>query len=69
MLFLEDESEESITTLINRIIELDTDDEKYLEFINRPIFTEETKKFWREHYTLESIGRKIDEIITNVKNL
>ena len=63
MLFLEDESDESFEKLINKIIELDSDDEKYLEFINRPIFTEETKKFWDENYSLESLRLKIDKII------
>ena len=60
MLFLEDETSESVTTLINKIIELDNDDAKYLEFINRPIFSHANINFWNEHYTLESIGRKID---------
>jgi len=36
MLFLEDESVESYEKLMNEIIELDNDDAKYLEFINRP---------------------------------
>lgn len=63
MLFLEDESEESFNKLIQQIIELDNNDEKYLEFINRPIFTEENIRFWNEHYTLDSLAKKIDEII------
>lgn len=63
MLFLEDESEESMNKLIIRVIELDTYDEKYLEFINRPIFTEENKKYWNENYTYDSLGRKIDKIL------
>jgi hypothetical protein len=63
MLFLEDETDEEFEKLINRIIELDNNDEKYLEFINRPIFTEDNIKFWNDNYTLESLGKKIDEII------
>jgi hypothetical protein len=63
MLFLEDEKEESMIKLIEQIIELDNNDEKYLEFINRPIFTEENIKFWNENYILESIARKIDELL------
>ena len=63
MLFLEDETEESMLKLIEQIIELDNNDEKYLEFINRPIFTEENIKFWNENYILESIARKIDSVI------
>jgi len=63
MLFLEDESEDSVNKLIQKIIELDNDDQKYLEFINRPIFTEENIKFWNENYSLESLGGKIDKVI------
>ena len=63
MLFLEDETEESFEKLINRIIELDNDDTKYVEFINRPIFNENTIQFWDNNYSIDSISRKIDEII------
>jgi hypothetical protein len=63
MLFLEDETEESMIKLIEQIIELDNNDEKYLEIINRPIFTEENIKFWNENYILESIARKIDKLL------
>ena len=63
MLFLEDESEDSINKLIEKIIELDNDDDKYLEFINRPIFTEENIKFWNENYTIDSLAKKINEIL------
>jgi hypothetical protein len=64
MLFLEDESEEAIQLLINKIIELDTNDEKYLEFINRPIFTEQNKTYWNENYSFESLGKNVNTIIT-----
>ena len=63
MLFLEDETDESFDKLIQKVIELDTDDEKYLEFINRPSFNEHNVKFWNENYILPSIGRKIDETL------
>ena len=63
MLFLEDETEEAMDRLIQRIIELDTDDKKYLEFINRPVFNQHTIEYWNEHYTLEAIGKKIDTVI------
>jgi hypothetical protein len=62
-LFLEDETEEAFKNLIQKIIELDNDDQKYLEFINRPIFTENNIKFWNENYILDSLARKIDKII------
>ena len=64
MLFLEDETEEAMQRLIHRIIELDQNDDKYLEFINRPIFNKHNKRFWNENYSLESLGKKIDEILS-----
>ena len=64
MLFLEDESEESFNKLIEKIIELDNNDEKYLEFINRPIFIEENIKFWNQNYNIESLARKMDNILS-----
>jgi len=63
MLFLEDESEESIQKMLEKIIELDNDDQKYLEYINRPIFTEDNIRFWNDHYMIESLARKFDKII------
>ncbi len=63
MLFLEDESEESIKKLLEKIIELDNDDQKYLEYINRPIFTADNIRFWNDHYMIESLARKFDKII------
>lgn len=63
MLFLEDESDESFKNLIDKIIELDNDDQKYLEFINRPIFTDHNIKFWNENYTINSIAKKINNIL------
>jgi hypothetical protein len=63
MLFLEDETEESFQKLIDKIIELDNDDEKYLEFVNRKIFTEQNIAFWNQNYTFEALGKKIDKIL------
>ena len=64
ILFLEDETEESINKLIQKGIELDNDDEKYLEFINRPIFIEDNIKFWNENYMINSLVEKIDKLLT-----
>lgn len=63
MLFLEDETDESYIKLINQIIELDTNDEKYLEFINKPTLTSFNLEYWNKHYTIENIAKKIDHII------
>jgi hypothetical protein len=67
MLFLEDETEESINKLVEKIIELDNDDEKYLEFINTPIFTEDNINFWNKNYTLDSLAKKFDDILVNIQ--
>lgn len=64
ILFLEDETEESINKLITKIIELDNDNEKYLEFINRPTFTEDNIKFWNENYMFDSLAKKIDNVLS-----
>ena len=63
MLFLEDETEESFNKLIKKVIELDNDDEKYMEFVNRPVFNTKNKEFWKEHYILEKLGEKIDNLL------
>ena len=63
MLFLEDESKDSIYKLIEKIIELDNNDNKYLEFINRQILTEDNIQFWNENYIFDSLGTKIDTIL------
>jgi hypothetical protein len=63
MLFLEDESDESYSKLINRIIELDNNDEKYLEVINKPSLNSFNLEYWNNNYTIENIAKKIDNII------
>ena len=63
ILFLEDETEEYFNKLIEKIIELDNDDNKYLDFINKPIFTKENINFWNEHYILDSLASKINKIL------
>jgi hypothetical protein len=63
MLFLEDETEESFNKLISKVIELDEDDDKYLEFINRPAFNQHTDAFWRSNYTMDALGNNIDTVL------
>jgi len=63
MLFLEDESDASYQILINKIKELDNDDEKYLELINRPVFTDMNLQYWNENYTVEKMAEKIDMLL------
>ena len=47
---------------MNEIIELDNDDKKYLEFINRPVFNEDMK-YYNENYTVDADALKIDNIL------
>lgn len=63
MLFLEDESDESYSKLVNRIIELDNNDEKYLEVINKPALNNSNIEYWANNYTIEALAKKIDNII------
>ena len=62
MLFLKGEDRESHVNLINEIIELDNDDEKYLEFINRPVFNEDIT-YYNNNYTIDAIASKIDNVL------
>lgn len=61
MLYLEDDSIESYKKIINEIVELDNDDEKYLEFVNRPAITDLT--YFNENYTIEAMASKIDNVL------
>jgi hypothetical protein len=35
-----------------------------LEYINRPIFTEDNIRFWNDNYIIDSLARKFDKIIS-----
>jgi len=57
MLFLEDERDESYIDLINRVIELDNDDAKYLEYANRPVFN--NLDYWYSNYSMDALSCKL----------
>jgi hypothetical protein len=63
MLFLEDEREETFTNLVNRVIELDNDDAKYLEYVNRPVFNQ--LDYWNANYTMDALSSKLSEKLEN----
>lgn len=63
MLFLEDETEKSITKLLKNVIDIDNDEQKYLEFINRPIFNQHNINYWNENYTIDRLSFKFNEIL------
>lgn len=60
MLFLEDETETSFQTILEKVKELDCSDDKYLKFVNRPVFKQD---FWDENYSIEKIAKQIDELL------
>jgi len=64
MLFLEDETDESYAGIIAKIVELDNDDAKYLEYVNRPVFSQ--TEYWDANYSIEALSYKITEKIAKV---
>lgn len=64
ILYLEDEfTHQSYVDLIYKIIELDQNDTKYLEFVNRPCFTKKNIEFIETHYSLNKIAKQMESII------
>lgn len=63
MLFLNNETDEEFKRIVESVIELDNNDEKYLEFVNRPVFNEHNIKFWEKNYSFEGLGKKIDNLL------
>ena len=64
MLFLEDEHSDSYEHLIEQIIELDSNDEKYLEMVNCPVFKQ--MDHWKNNYSIEVLSNKMEEFF-NIK--
>ena len=61
MICLEDENnEECYYDILNKMIELDIDNNKYLEFVNRRKFNSD---FFRQHLSVEKIAQQIDKFI------
>jgi hypothetical protein len=63
MIFLEDESDASFEEVKQRVIELDTDDDQYLEFANRLVFNQ--LDYWATHYSEKALIDKINAAIAN----
>jgi glycosyl transferase family 25 len=57
MLFLEDERDDSYVNIVNKVIELDNDDAKYLEFVSRPVFTQ--MEYWNANYSMPALSTKL----------
>ena len=67
MVFLEDETEDSFQKVIDKVIELDNDDEKYLNMVNQPVFTDQGKTHWENNYTIDAFALKMNKILLNKK--
>ena len=63
MLFLENETNNCFQDLFEKIKELDNSDEKYLEFINRPIIDSNGLEYWKNNYSIEKIVEQINKFI------
>ncbi len=63
MIFLEDASDNSYKNVINKVIEVDNDDSKYLEMINKPLFNSENKSFWDKNFSLKALGLKFNKFL------
>jgi hypothetical protein len=61
MVYLDNESNEEYQKAINRIIELDNDDSKYLEMVNQPVFTSPT--IYHELFNLDKIAEEINNVL------
>lgn len=59
MIFLEDETELSYKKVVDKVIELDKDDKKYLEYVNVPVLN--SMEYWNNNYSIVKIGEKINK--------
>jgi hypothetical protein len=66
-LFLENESNDSYITLLNKIIELDQNDEKYLNMLNQTVFSSYNLEYWNKNYTNDCISKQLDKHLMRIK--
>jgi len=60
-LYLENENDiSSYINVLEKVKELDNDDEKYLEFINKPVFD---KDYFDENYSFDAVANKINRLL------
>ncbi len=63
ILYLEDEnSEDSYKKIVDKIIELDTDDNKYLQVVNKSVFS--NYDYFENNYQTDAIVKKISNVIS-----
>jgi hypothetical protein len=58
ILFLENESEDAYNILINKIIELDNNDDLYLKYVNNKKLNMD---YWNNHYDVDILAKKIND--------
>lgn len=63
MIFLEDTTDKAYKNVIDKVIEIDNDNSKYIEMINRPLFNKENKIFWDENFSLNALGNKLNILL------
>ena len=60
-LYLENENDiSSYMDVLEKVKELDQNDETYLEFINKPVFN---KDFFDENYSFDAVANKINQLL------
>ena len=60
-LYLENENDiSSYMDVLEKVKELDQDDEKYLEFINKPVFNTD---YFDENYSIDAVANKINQLL------
>jgi hypothetical protein len=66
-LYLEDESERSYHTLLEKIKELDDDDTKYLHMVNQQVFNPSFN--YSSIYDVAAIANRVELILENIPNI
>jgi hypothetical protein len=68
MIFLENETENGFQKVINKIIELDNNDDEYLKMVNQPVLTKEGIEYWNTNYTIDAIALNANKVLLNNNN-
>lgn len=61
LLFLENDSDEEMERVLQKMIELDNDEAKYLEMANQPVFV--THDTYTQMFSLDKIANEIDALL------
>ena len=61
MLYVENDSEQEMERILQRMIELDNNDTKYLEMVNQPVFI--TPDTYNQMCSLDKIANEMDALL------